>query len=292
MTTHKVLVTGIYGFLGSHIDRRLKSRGVKIIGHRKGSVSSDVTEMNILDSFKKQEIDTIIHLAGKSSVLNSFRRPYEVYRTNILGTLNVLELARLENIKKLILVSTYVYGRPKYVPVDEKHPVNPYSPYHRSKVLAERICQSYSEDFGINVVTFRAFNIYGPDAKSYQFVPSMIAKFRSSGVLLSREKTKRDLLYVEDFIDLIDRVLDKFPKGYNLYNVGSGESYSLKDVCSILAGLINKKITIRYDDKTKPKDLGNIVADITKVSRKFNWKPSTDLKKGLSKCIGDTNLLV
>jgi UDP-glucose 4-epimerase len=292
MTTRKVLVTGVYGFLGRHIDKRLETRGIRILGHRKDLISADVTEMDKLDSFKKQGLDTIIHLAAKSSVSDSFKRPYEVYRTNVLGTLNVLELARLENVKKLIFVSTYVYGRPTYVPIDEKHPINPYSPYHLSKVLAERICESYSEVFGINVVTFRAFNIYGPNSKSHQFIPSIISRIRNGGVLLSREKTKRDLLYVEDFIDLIERVLDKFPGGYNMYNVGSGECYTASDVCSVLAGLINKKITIRYDEKTKPEDLGDIVADITKVSKKFNWKPSTDLKKGLSKCIGSTNLFV
>ena len=285
----KVLVTGIDGFLGRHLHKRLETRGFKILGHRKDLFPVDVTEMNKLGSFKKQGIDTIIHLAAKSSVLDSFQRPYEVYRTNVFGTLNVLELARLENVKKFIFVSTYVYGQPMYVPLDEKHPVNPYSPYHRSKLLAEQICESYSDNFGINVVTLRAFNIYGPNSKFYQFVPSIISRIRMGEVLLSEEQTKRDLLFVEDFVDLIERVLDKFPKGYNLYNVGSGESYTLRDVSSILARLLNKKITVKYDEKISPNDIKDMMADISKVSRKFNWKPSTDLENGLSKCIRSTN---
>jgi UDP-glucose 4-epimerase len=281
MKTDIVLLTGSKGFVGKHLCRQLIKKGTRVISSIGNDENNlDVTDMNQLQSVDK--VQAIIHLAAKTGVMYSIDRPYETYYTNLAGTLNLLEFARLRNIHKFIFVSTYVYGEPKYVPIDEKHPVSPHSPYNKSKLLAEQLCQNYSDDFGIDIVTLRPFYIYGPESKSYSFISSAIRQINENEkVLLSGKHTKRDFLFISDFVNLLEIILDEFPTGYNLFNVGYGTSHSLREVAEILAKLLNKKITIDYDNECRPDDVINMEADISKVSNAFNWKPMVSIEKGL-----------
>jgi len=283
MKTDKVLITGSKGFVGKHLSRRLIENGTSIISSSSKNYENnlDITNMNQLQSIEK--VQAIIHLAAKTGVTDSIYKPYETYYTNLMGTLNLLEFARLRNVHKFIFVSTYVYGQPKYLPIDEMHPVNPHSPYNKSKLLAEQLCQDYSHDFGIDIVTLRPFYIYGPGSRPYSFVSSAIRQINENGkVLLSGEHTKRDFLFISDFVNLLEIMLDEFPNGYNLYNVGYGTSYTLREVSEILTKLLNKKkITIEYDNEYRPGDVINMEADISKVSNAFNWKPIVSIDKGL-----------
>ena len=280
MKTDKVLVTGSKGFVGKNLCRHLVEVGNSIISSSNNGNNLDVTNMNQLQSI--EEVQAIIHLAAKVGVTYSIDNAHMTYYTNLLGTLNLLEFARLRNVRRFIFVSTYVYGQPKYLPIDEKHPINPHSPYNKSKLLAEQLCQNYSHDFGIDIVTLRPFYIYGPEPSSYSFISSAIRQINQNGkVLLSGENTKRDFLFISDFVNLLEIILDKFPNGYNLYNVGYGTSHTLREVSEILAKLLNKQITIAYDNESRPGDITNMVADISKVSNAFNWKPMVSIDKGL-----------
>jgi UDP-glucose 4-epimerase len=290
-TSRRILITGSGGFIGSHLCKHLENSGVNIqrtysqtksedrVTDRKNNV--DVTSMDLLNSLEKGA-DTIVHLAAKTSVPASFSKPYETYYTNILGTLNLLELARTREIRNFIFISTYVYGQPSYLPIDEKHQVNPHSPYHKSKLAAEQICQNYSADFGMNVVTLRPFYIYGPNSRPQSFIPSAIRQIREKGsVILNSKRTALDFLFVEDFVELIKGIIQQFPIGYSVYNVGYGKSLTLRQVCELLARMLNKELIINYDEEMRPGDAINMVADISKVSKSFNWKPIIDLERGL-----------
>ena len=119
----------------------------------------------------------------------------------------------------------------------------------------------------------------------------MITQINKNGkVLLSGEHSERDFLFVDDFSSLVMSILNKFPDNYNLYNVGSGKSYTLKEVTHLLAKLLNRKITVDYNKSMSPGDIIKITADISKVSGAFNWEPLIDLRKGLQLSIGDSNL--
>ena len=150
-------------------------------------------------------------------------------------------------------------------------------------MLAEQLCQNYSHEFGIDVVTLRPFYIYGPESRSNSFISSAIRQINENGkVLLSGKHTKRDFLFISDFVNLLEIILDQFPNGYNLYNIGYGTSHTLRKVSEILAKLLNKKkITIDYDNESRPDDVINMEADISKVSIAFNWKPMVSIDKGL-----------
>jgi nucleoside-diphosphate-sugar epimerase len=285
MNIGKVLVTGGSGFIGRSLCKHLLEKGLCVTEKDTTNRLLDITNLDQLLSIDNQ-VQGIIHLAGKTSIMDSFTRPHETYRTNVLGTLNMLEFARVRSIPNFIFISTYVYGQPCYLPIDEKHPVNPHSPYNHSKLIGEQLCRSYSNNFRINIVTIRPFYIYGPGSKPLTFVPSVIQQIGKVGkVLLSNLNTRRDFLFVEDFIHLIEKILIKFPEGYNLYNVGSGRSYTLEELTFFLFELLSKKAIIEYDSKMRPNDIHDMVADISKVSKAFNWMPSTNLKKGLLMCV-------
>ena len=279
----KVIVTGGDGFVGSHLTKYFRSKGIYVIDRNAiGDRSIDVTNFDELLS-TSDNAKAIVHLAAKTSVDSSFSSPYETYYTNLLGTLNLLELTRRKKIAKFLNVSTYVYGQPKYLPIDEDHPIDPGSPYNKSKVLAEELCKFYSGDFGIDIVTLRPFYLYGSYPRHGSFIYWVIQQMvkQDGTVTLSGTSTKRDFLYISDFMDLINAILCKFPSGYNVYNVGYGQSYTLTEVVQIIAKLLKKEISIRYDNEMRPGDVTDMIADNSKVIKAFDWRPSTSLHKGL-----------
>src|SRR6266516_7820040 len=165
MKLSKVLVTGSTGFVGNHLCRQLLELGITVVGSSstRGKNKLNVTDMNQFHSVESSDVEAVVHLAAKTSVDRASKDPYQAYYTNIVGTLNVLEFCRLRNIKKFIFMSSYVYGQPTYLPIDENHPVNPHSSYHKSKLIAEQICKYYSHDYSMDIVTLRPFLLYGPN---------------------------------------------------------------------------------------------------------------------------------
>ncbi|HKR72718.1 MAG TPA: NAD-dependent epimerase/dehydratase family protein [Candidatus Nitrosocosmicus sp.] len=281
----EVLVTGHSGFVGNHLLRKLKNHPTIVTPKKFDNKRIDILNKDQL--FDLQRVDTVVHLAAKTSIPNSFSMPYDTYYTNFVGTLNILDYALRKKIKNIINVSTYVYGEPQYIPIDENHPTNPHTPYNKSKLLSEKLCEHYSEDFGINIVTLRPFSIYGP-ANNSSFIPTVVRKlFRREKVILSKKNTRRDFLYVDDFCTLVYRILLDFPDGYHIYNVGFGRSYSLEDIVEKISLLTHENIDIQYDPSLRPNDISEMVADIDKVKKKFDWTPVTKIEEGLQLTINN-----
>lgn len=283
MKTTTVLITGRHGFVGNHLYKYLTKKQIAIIDGDEIEEKKlvDVTDLQTLLSINKH-VQAIIHLAAKTSIANSFHNPYLTYYTNFVGTFNLLEFARLRNVKKFINVSTYVYGHPQYNPVDENHPIDPHSPYNKSKLLADQLCRFYSHDFNIDVVTLRPFYIYGPGVSSDSFIPSITRQIKQAGeVTLNDRGITRDFLFVDDFIYLLTMILNKFPRGYNIFNVGSGTYHTLEEVTRIIAELLGKEFSVQYNKTNTYTDVSTMQADITKVSNAFKWKPMVNMKEGL-----------
>lgn len=276
----KILVTGSTGFIGTSMTgnfaRNYSFVTLNPIDHSRINVLNR-EELNDLE-----KVETIIHLAAKTSISNSITNPYEVYYTNVLGTLNILDYAIRKGVKNIINLSTFVYGNPKYLPIDENHPVDPHSPYNKSKLISEALCEFYSKDNDLNIVTLRPFNIYGPNQKSSFITIAIQNVLRNNLVKLSRQGTQRDFLFIDDFLELIDKILSDFPKGYSVYNVGFGKSYSLENIVEMIETIANIKATIDYDSNIRPNDIIEMVADIGKVKKQFDWEPKTSIREGLT----------
>ncbi|WP_148686661.1 NAD-dependent epimerase/dehydratase family protein [Candidatus Nitrosocosmicus hydrocola] len=276
----KILLTGHTGFIGTNL--------INKFSHTYSFVTLDPIDrarINVLNRDQLNElekVDAIIHLAAKTSISNSITNPYDVYYTNLVGTLNILDYAKNKGVKNIINLSTFVYGNPKYMPIDESHPVDPHAPYNKSKYLSEKLSEYYSKDDDINVVTLRPFNIYGPGQKS-SFISVAIQKiFKGEIVKISSQDTHRDFIFIDDFLDLIAKILNDFPNGYNVYNLGSGKSYSLENILEIIKTITNVKINVEYDPNIRPNDILEMVADIEKVKKRFRWEPKTGIQEGLA----------
>ena len=282
----KILITGNRGFIGTNLIKKLNSVFHLIPMDQSYNRKIDILELDQLDIV--DNIDVIIHLASRTSILNSTIKPYETYLTNIKGTLNILDFARQKNINKIINFSTYVYGKPQYFPIDEKHPINPHSPYTKSKLIAEKLCEYYAQDYGLNVVTLRPFYIYGPSSNKNSLIPSIIKQIKQKGkVILSNKDTRRDFLFIDDLVNLINKILLDFPKDYNIYNVGFGKSYSLLEVLEIIKDILKIDIGIEYDNSFRPNDIVDMVADISLLEKLYSWKPTIDITTGLRSTIDD-----
>lgn len=275
----KILVTGHNGLIGSSLVEKLQTENIVFTNNSRNGHRIDVLDKTHLEDL--ENLDMIIHLASKTSISDSISNPYDTYYTNVVGTLNILEYARKNSIKNIINVSTYLYGNPQYIPIDENHPLCPHTPYNKSKMISENLCKNYSVDYNLNIVTLRPFYVYGPSHKS-SFLPMVIRKvFDNEKIILSNKNIHRDFLFVDDFVNLISRIMANFPVGYNVYNVGYGKSYPLEEVVKIVESITKKKIFVEYDYSLRPNDILEMVADIGKARELFNWKPTIDIQEGI-----------
>lgn len=279
--TKTLLVTGSDGFIGKKLVALLRSSKHEV--HTFDRQEGDISSCNL--HFEK--LDHVIHLASLVNVPMSWKEPTSFYRTNFMGTVNVLELCRRMNCS-LTCISSYVYGTPDYLPVDELHPVKPASPYNHSKFLAEEVCRYYASAFGIPVVVFRPSNIFGPGQHPDFLIPSIVRQLFDPAVdkiTVSDLRPKRDFLYVADFIDALIRTIDQ--KGFNLYNIGSGISFSVEEICSIIMkeACLNKEIIVAGNRRKN--EIFDIRIDSSKFMAASGWEPGTSFEKGIKELLLD-----
>lgn len=276
----RILVTGSEGMFGKCLVEELKKKNCKVILFDKAQ--GDVTDWDSVKNIK--QVDMICHLAAIPSVAYSFENPLEVMGVNALGTLNLLELARKYKVEKFIFISSYLYGNPQYLPIDEKHPLQPGSPYAYSKLAAETFCESYHEAFNLPMVIFRPFNVYGPNQKD-MLIPTIIRQLDSEKIVLKDIEPKRDFVFISDVMSAIISALELDISGYEIFNIGNGKSYSVREVCEIIFKLTKKRVTLLDLKQRRPNEIMDCVADITKAKAILGWEPKISLTEGLSRII-------
>ena len=273
----KVLITGDNGFIGSNLVKLLKSKSYEIID------SGDIDTLNLCEweavkSIPKSEI--IVHLAGKSFVPDSFKEPLSFYNNNIVSTLNILEKAKIDR-AKVIFFSTYVYGNPCYLPIDENHPKSPKNPYTQSKLICEELCEAYHRDFGVPIIIFRPFNIYGIGQNDSFFIPTVINQLQNGVIRLNDSRPKRDFIYVEDVIKAVYQSINRNESGFEIFNLGSGVSTSVRDIVDMILKFSHSKADVIFSDLTRQGEILDTIADISKIKQALNWEPTISIEKGL-----------
>ncbi len=275
---NKILITGASGFIGRELVKKIP----------KSDVILDSNEFEHIDLQNKEEVmsldsaDLVIHLGGKTPRKELGWSEY--FKSNILGTLNILEYCVQKKIKKLIYVSTYVYGKPQYLPIDENHPINPHNAYTESKYRGERWCEFYCKKYDLNLITLRPFNIFGESMREGFLLTNLINSVKTDKkITVVNKNSKRDFLYVDDFVDLILKIKDYDCK-FEIFNVGTGISFSFDDIIKKIENITSKKLNLNYieDDKIF---ISDIKADISKVKVKLNWKPRIEFEIGLKKIL-------
>jgi UDP-glucuronate 4-epimerase len=309
MTMKKILLTGCCGFIASRVgEKLLKEKGYEVLGLDE---INDYYDVRLKDwrlsqlkryknfSFIKQDIaspetrdivkdfspDAIVNLAARAGVRASISDPFIYFRSNLTGTLNLLESAKEMGIKKIILSSTSSVYAGEEMPFNESLAVNrPISPYSASKKSAEAICYTYHYLYNISVTVFRYFTVYGPAGR-----PDMsIFKFIK---LIDEEKPitvygdgtqRRDFTYVEDIAEGTVRGLDI--DGFNTINLGGNHPYSLNELISLIEKGLGKK-AVRSLKPFQKTDIYATWADIGNAERLLNWHPETTLEEGIKKTV-------
>jgi nucleoside-diphosphate-sugar epimerase len=277
-----LLVTGSNGFIGKGLMKKLESDGYNIYGF--DIDEGDITLKDSLNKFKQHNISNVIHLAGKTFVPESWSDPWSFYHVNVMGTLTVLDFCR-ETGAGVTYVSSYMYGQPDYLPVDELHPLKVYNPYNLSKNTAENLCRFYGDNFHLNVLILRPFNVFGPGQQGRFVIPEIINQVLDPGVEkveVMDLKPRRDYIYIDDMADALVLSLDA-PRG--IYNVGSGCSVSVEEIIKVVFELTGIRKPYMSKDSGRPNEIFDLYADIRKISNVFNWHPSTSFRDGIAKCI-------
>lgn len=304
----KALITGITGFVGSHLAEYLLSKGYEVYGTRRWRsrmeniehildkiklVEADLNDAHSIENAIKQiKPDYIFHLAGQSFVPTSWHAPQETVKTNVIGTLNLLEAVRKYSSESKIQIagSSEEYGlvHENETPIKETNELRPLSPYGVSKVGEDRISYQYAQSYGLKIIVTRAFNHTGP-RRGEVFVCSDFAKqivqiergLKEPVIHVGNLEAKRDFSDVRDVVKAYEVVLQKGDFG-DVYNICSGKAYSIKYVLDTLLTMTDAKIEIKQDpDKMRPSDVPILLGDCTKFKNKTGWEPTIPFEQTL-----------
>jgi nucleoside-diphosphate-sugar epimerase len=276
----RILVTGSKGFIGKNLVSQLKQENHSVI-----EFEGNILENSSYQKIQSEQIDHCFHLAAKSFVPDSWKSPENFITTNVHGTEKVLEFCRIKNIS-LTFLSSYLYGAPNYLPIDEKHPVQTPNPYALSKHLAEELCYFYSEHFKLKIAVIRPFNIYGPGQDERFLIPELISKFKGTNeaVEVKDLTPKRDYVYISDVVDAIVSTL-KLKDNYVALNIGSGYSLSVKEIVEKIKTLSGSNKEVKSSNEIRVNEIPDTVADISLAFEKMGWKPKVNFENGIKEIL-------
>jgi nucleoside-diphosphate-sugar epimerase len=273
----RVLLAGGSGFIGAAVARVLAREAISftVADRRHGTDLSDWEQARLLPAMA-----AIIHVAGPGSAARSWDEPHRFYREHLLITLNLLELARLHR-ARLIFGSSYVYGIPQHLPIDEEHPANPSNPYMSSKLMAEQLCAAYTRDFGLPVTALRIFNPYGPGQPAAFLIPELIDGIRKGAVNLRDPAPRRDFVHVADIAEAVLAALRYSHSGFEVFNLGSGASIAVHELVSLGVRLSGREVSVRYRSESRQGEIADVVADVSKAAAVLCWSPRIPLDEGI-----------
>jgi UDP-glucose 4-epimerase len=277
----KIAVTGSNGFIGSHLIPFLLKEGYQVV-HLSRSHGIDIMDFRSIQDVP--ECEAIIHLAAKTYVPDSFNYPREFYEFNIGSTLNVLELARKWR-ARVIYMSSYFYGSPQYIPVDEQHPLCPHNPYAQAKMMAEELCRAYYRDFKVPTLSLRLFNIYGPGQKGSFLIPEILEKVKLGNIILKDPRPKRDYIHVFDVVRVIGLCLDTEFKSYDVFNLATGVSYSVEEIVNLVGKYSPIPFTVSYSHEYRKGEVLDAVGNAEKLKKFIGLKCFMNLEEGLENIV-------
>ncbi len=303
----RVVVTGAGGFIGSHLTERLIELGAETHAFvRYSSTGSwgwldhsplkselrvtlgDVRDQDIL-SHTLAKADVVFHLAALIAIPYSYHAPLSYVRTNVEGTLNVLQAAQRSGSLVIHTSTSEVYGTARQVPINESHPLQGQSPYSASKIGADKIVESFYLSFGLPVVTVRPFNTFGPRQSARAVIPTIVTQaLTESKISLGNLAPTRDLNYVSDTVSGFIKAAES-PKAIGeVINLGSGTEISIGDLAALILKLLGKDIPITVqDERVRPEnsEVERLCADSSKARMLLDWTPRFSLAEGLEPTI-------
>jgi NAD dependent epimerase/dehydratase len=310
LSQSKILVTGAGGFIGSHVCELGLAEGAEVRAFVHYNSRNDWGMLQQLDKKSLAEIEVVtgdlrdgeavrravrgcnrvLHLGALIGIPYSYLNPADVLHTNVLGTLNVLQASLDSGVERIVQTSTSeVYGTARYVPMDEKHPLNPQSPYAASKVGSDKLAESYHRTFDLPVVVLRPFNTYGPRQSPRAVIPSIILQALSSKTLhLGRLDPKRDLTFVADTAAGFIAAATRPKVEGDTIQLGSQEEHSIAEVVQMVGAILNKKLRVITEaarQRPKNSEVERLFASNQGAKEKLDWQPKVSLNEGLERTV-------
>lgn len=310
----KIFITGSEGFIGSHLTEMLVKSGYKVRAYVQYNSFNSIGWLNNIDEkyLKKIDIvfgdirdrenlensmkncDYVFHLAALIAIPYSYKSPASYVETNIVGTLNVIQSALKNNIKKIIHTSTSeVYGTAQTVPIKEQHPLVGQSPYAASKIGADQIAISMSKSLDAPIVIVRPFNTFGPRQSLRAVIPTIISQFvlKEKNLLIGNLNSSRDFNFVEDICSgFICAMKSKFNSA-EVFNLSSGKDFKIFEIINLLKKITGYSPNIIIDKKRirpKKSEVNRLIGSSASARKYLNWKPKHINKKGFILSISKT----
>ena len=298
--THKILVTGADGFIGSHIVEALLDAGHDVRAFVLYNSFGSWGWLDTLPEARRRQLDVfagdirdphgvrtamtgcgvVLHLAALIAIPYSYHSPATYIETNVTGTLNVAQAARDLGTERVVVTSTSeVYGTAQYVPIDEAHPLQPQSPYSASKIGADAIALSYHKSFGTPVTVLRPFNTYGPRQSARAVIPTIIGQIASGErrIKLGALHPTRDFSFVKDTAQGFIAAAQCDTAVGGVTNIGSGFEISIHDTAHLIAEAMGAEIEIENDEaRYRPalSEVERLFAGTSKAVESFGWLPA------------------
>lgn len=305
----RILVTGADGFIGSHVVEDLLSNGYDVLALAQynsfgtrgwledipahPNLKCVVGDVRDLDFCKKitKNINAVIHLAALIGIPYSYVSPRSYIETNVYGTFNICQSALDNELTSVVVLSTSeVYGSALAVPINEKHPLQPQSPYSASKIGSDAVAQSFFNSFNLPVAIARPFNTFGPRQSRRAFIPNVITQILKGveQIKVGDISTSRDLTFVRETAKFLRLMSEKGPKDGSAVNIGTSNELTMNEVIRVIQEILRTNIPIA-EEKTRMRPLNSevrrLVCDNTKLRNIFGETPREMVVPGLEATI-------
>ncbi len=299
----RYIVTGVAGFVGSHIAERLIKDGHQVIGidcftdyysqsikeknleglkksDKFKLIHKDISEVNFDEILK--DVKGIFHEAAQAGVRASWGKDFQIYcDNNILATQRLLESIKDKDIKLVYASSSSVYGDTDKIPMEEDDRLKPISPYGVSKLAAENLCFLYYKNFGIDTISLRYFTVYGPrqrpDMAFHRIIKSGILE--KEFILYGDGSQTRDFTYIDDIVEANISAFNNGKSG-EVYNIGGGHRIDMNSVIEHISDIVGNKVKVKKIEDQKG-DVRHTFSNTTKAQGDFDYRPKFDLAEGL-----------
>ena len=309
MNGTKALVTGGDGFIGSHLVEMLVSRGYQVkalsqynsfnhwgwLEEVECKESIEILTGDIRDPHYckhiAQDVDVIFHLAALIAIPYSYIAPDSYVDTNVKGTLNICQAAKEHGGVRVIHTSTSeVYGTAQYVPIDEKHPLQPQSPYSATKIAADAMAMSFYNSFDLPITIARPYNTYGPRQSARAVIPTIITQIANGmkEIKLGDTNPTRDFNYVEDTCRGFIALAESDSAVGQAVNIGSNFEISVGDTLNIIKEIMESDVEFIVDqERVRPEksEVFRLWCDNGKIEKLTGFRPEVDIREGLKRTI-------
>lgn len=295
----KILITGVAGFIGSKLAKKLINEGYFVTGidnlstgfkknipKRVKFIYGNFSDKKLLKKINLKQYEIIFHIGGQSSGAISFDDPIKDLTDNVISTINILDLIKNSKTKFIYASSVAVYGNISQKKLNIDDQCQPSSFYGVGKITSEMYMKIYSEVYGNKCIAFRIFNTYGPGQDLKNLRQGMISIYfaqamKNLKITVKGNKNRfRDYIHINDVIDVFFKSIHYDPKKFEVFNICTGKKTKVFEILDYIKKFFNKKVSIKFDKVTLGDQFG-VIGNNYMTRKKLRWKPKIPLKKGL-----------